>query len=357
MKKLPNASVIIVFHNEAWSTLLRTVHSVLNRTPKSILREIILVDDASQRKFLKDDLKKYLNDVTKASKIPIRLLRAENRTGLVRARLMGAKISQGTALVFLDAHVEATIGWLEPLLDRISDDKKRVVCPVIDVIHDETFAYAKSFELHWGAFNWNLHFRWFPLGQRELIKISSSPATAAGAASPSIAYDLLSRKDDTSPFMTPVMAGGLFAIDKDYFYSLGAYDEKMDIWGGENIEMSLRVWTCGGRLEISPCSHVAHLFRKSSPYTFGDKKGGGSVASVLYSNLARVAEVWMDDYKNFFYAMNPTAKKSADEVPTESLIERKKLRQELKCKNFQWFLDHVWPEHFFPSPDRFFGQV
>lgn len=86
-EKLPTVSVIIVVHNEAWTTLLRTVWSIIDRSPRELLEEIILVDDASTWPFLK----RPLDDYVEMLPVKIKIIRTDQREGLIRARIIGAK--------------------------------------------------------------------------------------------------------------------------------------------------------------------------------------------------------------------------------------------------------------------------
>ena len=161
---LPSASIIICFHNEAWSTLLRTIHSILNRTSESLIHEIILVDDLSTLEELKEELENYVAKFPK-----LRLVRTSQREGLIRGRMIGAQRAMGEVLIFLDSHCEVNKEWLPPLVERIKDNPTTVVCPVIDIISSDTFEYQSS-PLVRGGFNWGLHFSWEPVPKHLLVK-------------------------------------------------------------------------------------------------------------------------------------------------------------------------------------------
>ena len=125
-------------------------------------------------------------------------------------------------LLFLDSHCECGQDWLRPLLQRIKEEPRSFVVPIIDVIDDKTMQYYNGNGVYFqiGGFTWSGHFTWIDIPEHEKERTGHNPVAA---------------------IRTPTMAGGLFAVNRKYFWEVGSYDEEMDVWGGENLEMSFRV--------------------------------------------------------------------------------------------------------------------
>lgn len=57
------------------------------------------------------------------------------------------------------------------------------------------------------------------------------------------------------------------------------------------VSFLTQVWTCGGTVEVVPCSKIAHIERAHKPYM-------PDLSITMKRNALRVAEVWMDEYKH-----------------------------------------------------------
>ncbi|KAB0389397.1 hypothetical protein E2I00_020232, partial [Balaenoptera physalus] len=111
------------------------------------------------------------------------------------------------------------------------------------------------------------------------------------------------------------------------------------------------VWQCSGRVKVLPCSRVAHLERHYKPYSL-------DLSIPLKQNALRVAEIWMDEYKDMVYMawniplqFRPGLEQKQRWMKEEEnsridfgdVSSRMALQKKLKCKTFDWYLKNVYP--------------
>jgi polypeptide N-acetylgalactosaminyltransferase len=121
----------------------------------------------------------------------VRLFRSPFRIGLMKARMLGAANSKGPSLIFMDAHIEVTPGWLEPLLDRLAINRNITALSVVNSLDLKTLAVrtvSKDLKIQITGFSWNLMFTWIQMPDKQKTE----------------------RKSHADPIPSPTMLGAFF---------------------------------------------------------------------------------------------------------------------------------------------------
>ncbi|CAE7661044.1 gly-4, partial [Symbiodinium necroappetens] len=213
-------SIIIPWLAEKWEHMEGTMKAILHFTPDELVDEYIWISDGNA-----DPKEKEL----KALSSKVRVFAFPERKGLMLAKMKGVEMATAPVIVFLEAHVIPNKHWLQHILHRVVVNPKALAMPTLDQIPQENWhLYHPMPPGHW-RYEWNFNL------------VYTNPGNVI-------------RNDKPDPYDSPGTSGGIFAMRKDWFQQLGLFDAGMREWGGDHMELTMKVWRCGGRIEIVPCS-------------------------------------------------------------------------------------------------------
>ncbi|GAA3643873.1 hypothetical protein GCM10022236_53120 [Microlunatus ginsengisoli] len=284
-------SVVIPTRNEG-RMLAMTTDSVLDATKWPDV-EVVVVDDGSTD----DSIVGY-----RRSPDPrLRILRAAG-LGVAKARNLGAQYARGEYVVFLDAHCVVSPNWLDRFALALAEPDVALVSPCFTRLEAPeprgcgVFFGDAGLEQHW-----------------------YQPC------------------DSTMAYDVPLNIGACQALRRDVFDGLGRYDMGFSSWGFEDVELCLRAWLFGWRVQADPIATVGHQFREQRGYEVDD-------ADIVY-NFVRMLALHVDEPE--FSAIltargpNPNIPVALERIAADGTLEQRQRYDRMRVRTARWFFHHI----------------
>ncbi|MDR1754493.1 MAG: glycosyltransferase [Eubacterium sp.] len=295
------ASIIIASRNEG--AMLRQTIEFIKRAPTNIPYEIIAVDDGSS-----DDSFEWLK--TSADTI----IRYEQTSGKGQghgyARNKGARMASGNMLVFCDAHIDVEPYWLEEFVRVMEKYGADAVTPAFRELNHDNPLYSKI----------------------------NSPDPEYGSVGCGMTLWRLTETEwmygHVSPFEAPILSGACWAVRSEAFWKVGGYEETFRGYGGDDAEISIKLWLNGFTLYATPNICVSHQFRIKAPYqvSWTDVMHNKLYIALCHYNDTRVERLLKE--QSIFLMAN----KIYNEVFTTENIKRVRLPKfERRVHDDDWF--------------------
>ena len=301
-------SVVLNFHNELLSLVLRSVYSVLIAIPAHNFHEIILIDDGSNLTQFFDLLE--IKPITDSFSVSVKYFRFQENKGLVYSRRFGCKSASGDVVLVLDSHVEINPGFIEPLLSITDKSYNTIASPIIQ------FWNNLGENKIW--YNADLY-----LGFDPYLTWIFSPAPAG-----------------YKPYPAAAIFGGAYLATKRFLEEVDYFGRGMEGWGYEHLEISLKAWMCGEGTMYVPCSQVLHYNAKRSPMKHGDRKR----ANHLLHNAGLVVKSYFSDNAFQDFNLHVHLGKDLDNNSDDIRANKEVLTRNRCPRDYQWIRRHLMPD-------------
>ncbi|MHC4460516.1 MAG: glycosyltransferase [Planctomycetota bacterium] len=219
-------SFIITSRNESNSTLNSTINGLM-QTTAGHKKEIIVIDDSS-------------NSPAICPCQEVLLVRNRKPMGVSWSRRYGSLLASGNVLVWMDAHMNFTTGWLDKMLSYV--ESKAMLCPTV-FNHDYSSRPAYGAKLSWSS-------------ERDYYKRKC----------PGFKRHYLLNFPGHAAVDVPMLNPACYVMLKESYWKTGGFSPFLRVWGATEQDISLRAWITGFGVKCVTDVKIGHLFRPKHPY-------------------------------------------------------------------------------------------